>query len=71
MTSVGVRGEQEQMKLCVLEEEVQNCHARICHLSSKLQQQDVAIEMLKEELTKLLTELAETRTTLKDIANKL
>ena len=70
MTSIGVRGEKEKMKLCVLQE-VQNCHARICHLSSKLQQQDVAIIMLKEELTKLLTELAETRTTLKDIANKV
>ena len=71
MTSIGAGGKQEQMKLHLLQEEVQNCHARICHLSSKLEQQDVAIIMLKVELRKLLNELAETRTTLKDIAIKL
>ena len=54
-----------------LQKEVQDCYTRICDLSSKLKQQDNDIFILKEELNKLLTELAETRVTLKDIVDKI
>ncbi len=55
----------------VLQKEVQDCYLKICDISSKLKQQDNDIFFLKEELKKLLTELAETKVTLKDIADKL
>ena len=47
-----------------LQKEVQDCYTKISDLSSKLKQQDNDIFILKEELNKLLTELAETRVTL-------
>ena len=53
-----------------LQHEVQDCYTKISDISSKLKQQDNDISILKEELKKLLIELAETRVTLQDIVDK-
>ena len=54
-----------------LQEEVQDCNAKICQLSLKLKQQDNDILYLREEVKKLLTELSKTRIALKNIVDKL
>ena len=54
-----------------LHRDVQDCYTKILDISSKLQKQDDDILTIKEELKKLLSELADTRITLKDIADKL
>ena len=54
-----------------LQKEVLDCYTRIFDIYSKLKQQDNEMFILKEELKKLLTELAETRDTLKEIVDKL
>ena len=54
-----------------LQKEVQDYYIKICDISSKLTQQDNDISILKEELRKLLIELAETRITLKDIVDMI
>lgn len=60
-------------ELCMkdLHKDVQDCYTKISDISSKLQKQDDDILIIKEELKKLLSELADTRVTLKDIADKL
>ena len=50
---------------------MQECNIKVNQLSSKLKQQDDDISHLREELERLLTELSITRTTLKEIVDKL
>jgi chromosome segregation ATPase len=53
-----------------IKKEVNVCHTLISDLSSRLQQQDDNIILLREEINILLREISETRTTLKDVIDK-
>ena len=71
LTSLFVHVFAGELHVKELQKEVQDCYTRICNIYSKLKQQDNDIFILKEELKKLLTELAETRVTLTEIVDKL
>ena len=48
-----------------LQEDVQKCSVKMSAITSQINQQDEEIALLREEVQKLLTELAETRVCLK------
>ena len=54
-----------------LQKEVRGCSSKIQSLSLKINEQDSDISAMKEELRQLLLDLAETKITLRDIADKL
>jgi chromosome segregation ATPase len=54
-----------------LQDEIKECNIKIGQLSRKLTKQDDDIVHLREELRTLLTELATTKVTLKDIFKKM
>ena len=58
-------------QLTKLQEEVQDCNTKIFQLNHRLLKQDSDILHLREEVKNLLTELYKTRSTLKDIMDKL
>ena len=54
-----------------LQEDVQKCSVKMSAIATQINQQDEEIALLREEVQKLLTELAETRACLKNIVEKL
>ena len=59
------------VKIEYLQTEVKGCSSKIKNLSVKLSEQDQDISAMREELRQLLLELADTKTALRNIADKL